>query len=707
MALAILQLSDFNRDTVRFSIDTGTNRFYQLRIGRSTQQANGMAWVDDVVYTSPIQASNDAGNLFHGAREVALSARHLPDGDCYAQLFSFKDKDGRSTTFSDVLPLTGGFSLPAPSSTPSVQQRNPYDRKRVAPMSLTTDFARPRQLACSTAAERYARATSIEDVLGTVIKLATPLVSQLLGSAGAGPNAGASNTAPNGALANVLAVLLQTIMGNPGSAPVATAKSLSLDSAKLGNRFTTDQFSRPFIFGIDDALIGTLAGPILQLLPQLMNSANQRKIQMKQADDKLISDILSDVNRRMLLQQLANAQPAAGADAPDVAKLMEMLQNAAAAAPAASPAAGAAPAPAVSPAAPPAAKAVAKSLSMSGTDSGPQLSSRAVVDIIVGDLLPWHDTPHALFLKGRALKLNLKLTVGEPVPKAALPKAIIRLVFKNKSDGTIAFEKTFKQKNLAANSPFTLDFTAVELTPVPVDTVMDVVAELRWLTPATGVEYKALGSREMVFVNKTYFKSQASPLANELELTDMTRYRPFWNKVWESPVLDALSSSRDSKKYSWEVDLNAKYSVLLSSDHDANGLMDTKILKAAPEPDALSDITAGRMKAGIELSIAELNKLLPQWPGHTPLDSDHLQALRTAQFASSNVAESVSRIKFKGQAGERGMVWVVPVFNLVPCTFSTASKIDDSGQITGLQDEVLGFPLPVASRVLSLKSHAS
>ena len=706
MALAILQLSDFDRDSVRFSIDIGTNRFYQLRVGRSMREANGTAWVDDVVYSSPIRASNDADNLFHSARVVALSARHLPEGDCYAQLFSFKDKDGRSTTFSDVLPLTGGFSLPAPSTAlaPPAMQRAPYDRKRTFPMSLTTDFARPRQLACSTAADRYARAASIDDVLGSVIKLATPLVSQLLAGAagGTGTGAGASNTAnssPNGPLANVLAVLLQAIMGNPASAPVATAKSLSLGSAKDDNRFAADQFSRPFIFGVDDALliplIGSLAGPVLQMLPQLMNSANQRKLQMKQADDKLIGDILSDVNRRLLLQQLANAQPAAGADAPEVGKLMALLQNAAATPPGVA-------APATPAAAPP---AKAASLSMSASDSGPQLSARAVVDIVVGDLLPWHDTPHALFLKGRALKLNLRLTVGDPVPKAALPKAIVKLVFKNKGDGTVALEKTFRQKNLAANNVFALDFSVAELAPIPVDTVLDVVAELRWLTPTTGMEYKALGSRELVFVNKTYFKNQASPLANELELTDMTRYRPFWNKVWESPVLDALSSSRDDKKYSWEVDLSTKYSVLLSADHDANGLMDTKILKAAPEPDALSDITAGRMKAGIELSIAELNKLLPQWPGHTPLDADHLQALRTAPFTAANSAESVTRIKFKGQAGERGIVWVVPVFNLVPCTFSTAAKIDDSGQISGLQDEVLAFPLPVASRVLCLKSH--
>lgn len=699
MALAILQLLDFNRDAVKFNIDTGTNRYYQLRIGRSVQRTGGMEWVDDVVYTSPTQTNPDGGNLFHAAHEIGLSARHVPDGESYVQMFSFKDPGGQSTTFSDVVPLTGQFVLPS---------RTRYERKRVVPMSLTTEFAKPRKLACATAAERYARAASVDDVLGGIVKLATPLVGSLLSGGGAGAGLGALGGAAGGAtgsggaspLANVLAVLLQAIMGNSPAAPVAAAKSLSLDSVQLGNRFKQDQYSRPFIFGVDDALIGALAGPILQMLPQLMNSANQRKIQMKQTDDKLITDILSDVNRRMILQQLASSQPAAGSASPDVAKLIALLQDA--------PAAQAAPAAAPGAAATDTKKpGAAMSLSLSDAPPDSQLSKRAVVDYVFGDLLPWNDSPHAIFMKGNAVRLNVKLTVGEPAPKSALPKAILKVVFKNKADGTVVLEKTFKLKNIAANSPLALDFSVVELTPAPIDTVLEVVTEMRWLTPASGREVKALGTQEIVFVNKTFLKSQGSPVATELELTDMSRFRPFWNKIWESPVLDAVSSSTDdNRKYNWELDVAAKYSVLLSPMHDANGLMDTKILKAAGDPESLSERTEGRMKAGIELSISELNKLLPQWPGHEALDTTHLQALRTAKFVESNAGELVSRIKLKGSAGERGLVWVVPVFNLVQCTFSTAVKTDDNGQVCRLTDDVLSFPLPVATRVICLKSHS-
>lgn len=698
MALALLQWAGADRENARFYIDIGTNRYFQLRIGRSVRSANGYDWVDELLYTSPIQVSSDNANPFHGWHEWVLPARQLPSGDCYAQLFSFKETDGRSASFSDVLPVNVRVN---------VATRTVAEPRRVTPMSLTTEFNRPRQVNCVMASERYARAASLDDVLGTVIKLATPLVSQLLSGAGSGPNSaggaggaagssGLGNLGATGPLANVLAVLLQTIMGPSGSGNPSTAKSLSLDSIHLGNRFGKREFSRPFIFGIDDALIGTLAGPILQMLPQLMNTANQAKLQNKEADDKLISGILSDINRRVLLQQIADAQPAADPSAaPDLTKLMAMLQQAQAAAPA-----GAA-SPNPAPAAP---KSVAKSLTMS--DGAAEISSRAVVDFVVGEPVTWHDAPHVLFLKGRPLKLKIRLTVGDPAPKSALPKAIVRIVFKTRPDGNTACEKTFKLKDVAANNILSLDFGAAELAAIPCDAPIDMLAEFRWLTPSDGREFKALGSREVVFVNKTYFKSQGTALANDLELTDMSRYRPFWNKVWESPTLDATSAARDQRKYSWELDVSSKYSVVLAPDHDANGLMETRILKAAQDRDALSDITAGKLKGGIELSLVELNKLLPQWPGHAMLDSEHLQALRSESFAKANASELVTRIKLQGHEAERGMVWMVPVFNLVPCTFSTASKVDDSGQVSAIEDEVLGFPLPVASRVLCLRSHA-
>ena len=63
-----------------------------------------------------------------------------------------------------------------------------------------------------------------------------------------------------------------------------------------GNRFGDRRASPPFIFGIDDALLAAAIGPVVQVLPQLLNAANQKRVQLKQANNKLVTDIVSDVN---------------------------------------------------------------------------------------------------------------------------------------------------------------------------------------------------------------------------------------------------------------------------------------------------------------------------------------------------------------------------------------------------------------------------
>jgi hypothetical protein len=547
------------------------------------------------------------------------------------------------------------------------------------------------------AAEAVAKSVSVEDMLASIAKVAAPIVEGLLKP----PPAEAGKDKSNGGdgLAAVLATLLRSILGGAGSASVpSTTKSMSVAGAGRANRFANGELSHPFIFGVDDALIAALARPILQALPQLMNAANQHKLQMKQADNRLISDLVSDVNRRLMLQQLAAAQPSGGsssAASPELAQLIALLQQAPASAPAANGA----------PPATPAAPALGKSLAMS-MSSQATLSSRAVVGFLFADPLPWNGRPRPLFAKGGDLNLKIQLNVGNPVPKSPLPKAIVKVVFKDAADHAVLLEKTFKQKGVAAGKPLTLDFGATELAPLPANKPLEVIAEMRWLTASSG-EYKALGSSEIVFVGKYLLKSQGSAVASEIELTDMKRFRPFWNKLWESPALDgAGKAAGDNGKSLWELDVNVKYSVVLSPDHDTNGVMETKLLKAADDPDSLTLRTAGRMKAGIELSLSELNKLLPLWNGQAVLEPAKLEALATAAFAEANAAELITSLKLAGTAGERGMVWAVPVFNLVECTLASISKADDSGQVTALVDEAIRFPLPVSMRLIGLKSHA-
>jgi hypothetical protein len=708
MALAILELLEFDNTNVRFQIDTGTNRYYQLKIGHSVERKHGIDWVEEIFFTTPIAVNEAGGSLLNSSKEISVPASRFGQGKVHVQLFSFKTAEGKAPAFSRVVRVPLGVGLP--SGTPA--DFAPSFSMSTS-MNTTDSFQPPRTIPCRTYREVYSQQASLEDLLSGIIKIAAPAVISLLGGAQGDTkkNGSSGGGVANAGQADLLAQLLKTILG---SVQGATGSTVSKQQSLAGptaheNRFLAaghDQFSRPFIFGIDDALLGTMIGPMLQVLPQLMNSVNQKRVQMKQADNKLITDILSEVNRRMLLTQLLQAQQqkqqapsdSQSGDGADLEQLMKLLQQVPAATPQQPGAAAATP-----PTPPPAATAVAKSLSYDASPPS-NLSSRAVVSFVTADPVPWNGMQKLLMAKGQELKLNLRLNVSEPVPKTPLPKAILKIIFKDGANQSVLYEKTFKQKDVVPNSVMTFSCSQGEVSHLPINKCIAVLAEMRWLSSKTGKEYKALGSSEIVLVNKYFMKEQGNVVSPEQELTDIKKFRPFWNKIWESPSLDTGGKGDGDKKYLWELNVGAKYSVLLSAEHEANGLMQTKTLRGEADEESLSEKTEGRMKAGIELSIAELNKLIPLWNGEPALDREKLEAFGTEAFVKNNAAEFVYNLKLKGRAAERGMVWVVPIFKLYEFTLNTISKTDDAGQVVAVSEEKVRFPLPVSARVIGLKS---
>ncbi len=771
MALAILELVDFNRSAARFHIDTGTNRYYQLKVGRKVQNRSEVDWIDEITYTSPVKENPASANLFNSGGEIAIPADTFGNGSTYVQLFSYKTPQGKSPAFSEVImaPVGAGGRLPegfmpALSLSAAMTAPAPIQNRPAA-------FQSPRRIPCETASERYSQAASLEDLLSGVIKVAGPIVLKLLGSAvgGGGGNGAVNGSSNNNAaggsqatpgvgatdITSLLATILKSLLGSQ----TGVSQSLSLldGPASASNRFITGpkgeparfgarggSYSQPMIFGIDDALLGTLAssvlGPFIQVLPQLMNAANQQRLQMKQADNKLMTDLQAPVNQRLLLLQIQNAQRQAEIEndfhqSEQLEQLGEILQQLpegtpaaallpvllATAAPAPAQTINLPPAPVAAPyptsAPPPAPKptvAGTKSLSMSNASfafralpmavdaSDGSLSSRAVVDFVTAAALPWNGQNKLLFNRAQQMQLKVRLVVAEPAPKNPLPKAIFKIVFKNGATQQVYLEKTFKQKDVLPNSPAVLAFYVDELARIPANEPVVVLAEMRWLVGTPARERRALGSTEIVLVNRYALKERGPAVGTEKELVAMDKFRSFMNKVWDSPVLDA--ARQGPKKYLWELDVNARYSILLSPDHSSNGVMETKILRTVPDPAMLNEKTEGRMKGGIELSISELNKLLTLWPGETPLDADHLEALATPDFAERAAGEFVYRLKMKGPAAERGMIWVAPVVKMFDCTLSAIDAYDQSGQVTGLKEQHVHFPLPVAVRVIGLKS---
>jgi hypothetical protein len=696
MALAILDIVGLDGSSARFRVDTGTNPYYQLKLGRSVQTRSDLDWVDDVVLQTPLRLNPAGGSMFDTATEILVPVDKLEQSKAYAQLFTFKTRAGRSPAFSSVVRLNRALTLPGPDYTA------PESLDMQAAADITdAPFRRPRSVACRTCAEQFS-APAIGDLLTQIVRVAGPIVMQLLGQpqaaaqGGTLPAAGgAAGAPPVPAQANPIAGLVEAILKViPGLAgPALSGQSSVLSAEQSLNRFGNGAgtvFARPFVFGIDDALIGAAIGQFVQILPQLMNAANQKRIQLQQSHNKLVGDIVSDVNRRLLLEQVlaAQRQAPAGQNA-DLAKLAELLQQAA-------PSANGQPSPDAGATAP----AVAQSFS---TDAGSDatISSRAVAIFVTAPPVQWNGKDQIVYPKGQPVRLQVKLAVAPPSPTAALPKAIVRVVVKDPADQTVFAEKTVKQKDLPPDGVVTVPFTEAELAPIPGGKVVSLLAEIRWLTKARN-ERKALGSTDVVFVDRYFMLERGAIVGPERELTDQARYRAFWTKVWESPALDAASGG--PRKLLWDLDATLKYAVLIAPHQPSNGLMETKVLAAARDADSVADRTEGRMKSGIELSLDEVSKLASLWDGEQAVDAQRLEAFRTDEFAKANAGEIVYRLKLKGRSAERGLVWVVPIFGLVDFRLGSVQTTDDSGQVTATAEEHVRLPVPVAVRVLGLKS---
>jgi hypothetical protein len=236
-----------------------------------------------------------------------------------------------------------------------------------------------------------------------------------------------------------------------------------------------------------------------------------------------------------------------------------------------------------------------------------------------------------------------------------------------------------------------------ELSNMPLHKNIEVFAEMRWRT-ASEKEYKAIGNTPVVFVQNYFVQNQGQAVSGEKELSDMKVYRSFWNKIWQSP---SLGKSRSL----WELKVDARYTVSLSADHTANGVTGTKLSMDEKDPESIKDITSGKLKAGIELSITEINKLLDGWDGSVPLDEEKLGAIRNADFAVSNTAETIYNIELKGRSYEQGMIWVVPVFKLFEITLGKVESLTPEGYVNQVSSTKVKFPLPVSVRILGIKSN--
>lgn len=740
MALALLRLDDSDATDLSFTVDTGTSTHFRLHLGKEVRREDGIDLVDGRYWSSPLQVNPAAGRHISTRTTYRLPVSVVRERGTLAQLESCRGPDGRGPTWSRPVRLPVAVPLREVLAPPDDGPRA-RARERVLTMSVPVasssrlpvrPLARPRACAVRSAQEAYSRPASIADLIGSVVQAATPVVLDVLNRAvpGATPGSAAPAAAADptaGLLSEILRTVLRSLAHPPaqpsaqGPTPAApptpvptpvapapapaavgpaapapaVAKPASLQVREV-NRFLPSSYARPMIFGIDDALIAAVAGPVLssvvgplvQALPQLLNSANAQKLARQTETDKHVTDLLSEVNRSLLMQQLISAQNQPvnpGVASSDLAAIGSLLQQLATA-----------PAPAGTPTGA-ATGTLARPASVADPRDQP-VASRAVLTAVTGPTVTLLGSVRVAFVQGQAPTLRYRLDVGTAGPSTALPRAILTLCVREPGGAADLCTRTERLTDVTPGQELKVTLTPEEATALPTDTDLEVLASLRW-KGAKGT-YQATSSSRVVIVTRVQVRNRGGVVGTPVELTDMSRFRGFWNQVWGSSATGAGGETLPL----WGLDVALRYSVVAVAGERGNGLMEARLQQPADEEQGLRVRTRGRLKSGLEASVHELNKLLALWPGEQPLDEADLSAFTARGWLAGQGGDAVAQVRMEGKRGTRGVVWVVPVLRLREFTLATVGDVDPYGQVVATQDHVVRFPVVESVRVLGLTS---
>src|SRR5689334_22526143 len=111
MALALIDFIEFDKNHALFSIDTGTNDYYKLKLGKSKTENSGVQWLDDIIHASALKKSNSSSNILNTRKEISLPNLLFNQNGILVQLFSFKSEKGKSPAFSKIISVPANYPI--------------------------------------------------------------------------------------------------------------------------------------------------------------------------------------------------------------------------------------------------------------------------------------------------------------------------------------------------------------------------------------------------------------------------------------------------------------------------------------------------------------------------------------------------------------------------------------------------------------------
>ena len=178
--------------------------------------------------------------------------------------------------------------------------------------------------------------------------------------------------------------------------------------------------------------------------------------------------------------------------------------------------------------------------------------------------------------------------------------------------------------------------------------------------------------------------------ANLLPLTNASKYRDYWHKVWETDL------SKQARKVA--VELEYTYGLSLSSPSNER-------LETTNQTHVKRRTRLGSLSSGMDLSLQALNRLLPTIDSTLePLPPNTLASLSVDDFADRVNQRARYKIRLRGLPGQTAGIWVYPEVKIQDVILQQPTAVNENGNVTKLAPASVRFPLPALIHVVGVLS---
>lgn len=325
-------------------------------------------------------------------------------------------------------------------------------------------------------------------------------------------------------------------------------------------------------------------------------------------------------------------------------------------------------------------------LGLLASDPLPEFRESKVVNLSVhGIQKTWMNGMEVYsFLKGR--EINIPIRINTP---KTIPSGTIHLVVKRPVSNEVIIVNRMKfsgaQDGLLSVTPSIPEFHADDL--VSGENYIACIT-LLW----NGKDKLKFGKTVEIpiAVSGNYSFKQLGNKKDIIRLKDVRNHRAYWHKVWQKDFTD------DVKRYEFA----CKYYIAVEGNRSDIGRMETVEQLEYERPHKMT----GRMKSGLAIGVSALNELLPTISEYDRLQQEQLEALRTSAFESSVQQAARMSVKFRGQSGEAAAVWVYPEFSITELILQKAVAVNETGNITEFEQELVHFPIPEATHFVGVQT---